>query len=207
MVSSEADEASASPDIFRTMRRRSPTVASVADDDLGELRDRGRSEQLGDGLLLVLDVGLVEQDPLLVPAVEAPLADLGQRGIWLAFVAGDLLHGLEGGVAAPWIFPPLIGAERNANRIGSIDDQCLANKVFDLTVNMGPAALKLLQSTVQCAKDGVLGPISITQINARDPVELLAQYKELAARRYTQIAAGNPQLAGDLTGWLSRLNS
>ena len=94
----------------------------------------------------------------------------------------------------------------NANRIGSIDDQCLANKVFDLTVNMGPAALKLLQSAVQCAVDGALGPISLAQINARDPVELLAQYKELAARRYTQIAAGNPQLAGDLTGWLSRLN-
>ena len=36
MVSSEADEARASPDIFRTMRRRSPTAASVADDDLGE---------------------------------------------------------------------------------------------------------------------------------------------------------------------------
>ena len=95
----------------------------------------------------------------------------------------------------------------NANHIGFIDDQSLANKVFDLTVNMGPAALKLLQSAVNCAADGVLGPISIAQINARDPVELLAQYKELAAQRYTQIAAANPPLAGDLTGWLSRLDS
>jgi len=91
--------------------------------------------------------------------------------------------------------------------LGSIDDQSLANKAFDLTVNMGPAALKLLQSAVNCAADGVLGPISIAQINARDPVELLAEYKELAAQRYQQIAADNPQLAGDLTGWLSRLNS
>jgi len=95
----------------------------------------------------------------------------------------------------------------NANHIGSINDQNLANKVFDLTVNMGPAALKLLQSAVNCAADGVLGPISIAQINARDPVELLAEYKQLAAQRYAEIAQGNPELAGDLTGWLSRLNS
>lgn len=95
----------------------------------------------------------------------------------------------------------------NANHIGSINDQNLANKVFDLTVNMGPAALKLLQSAVNCAADGVLGPISIAQINARDPVELLAEYKQLAARRYTEIAQGNQELAGDLTGWLARLDS
>ena len=37
MVSSDAEEANASPDIFSTIRRRSPTVASVADDNLGEL--------------------------------------------------------------------------------------------------------------------------------------------------------------------------
>jgi hypothetical protein len=38
IVSSDAEEASASPDIFRTIRRRLPTLDSVADDDLGELR-------------------------------------------------------------------------------------------------------------------------------------------------------------------------
>jgi lysozyme family protein len=91
--------------------------------------------------------------------------------------------------------------------IGSIDDQSLANKVFDLTVNMGPRALRLLQSAGGCVVDGVLGPISIAHINALDPVKLLADYKELAARRYAQIAVGNPLLAGDLAGWLARLNS
>jgi len=100
----------------------------------------------------------------------------------------------------------------NRYSLGSIGDQSLANKVFDLTVNMGPAALRLLQSAVnalggQCAVDGVLGPISFARINALDPVKLLAEFKTLAAQRYTQIAAGNPQLAGDLAGWLSRLDS
>jgi lysozyme family protein len=100
----------------------------------------------------------------------------------------------------------------NRYSLGSINDQSLANKAFDLTVNMGPAALKLLQSAVnccggQCAEDGVLGPISFGQINALDPVALLAEFKTVAGQRYQQIAANNPQLTGDLNGWLARLNS
>jgi len=100
----------------------------------------------------------------------------------------------------------------DAYHIGSINDQALANKVFDLTVNMGPPALKLLQTAVnnvggQCAVDGVLGPQSIGQINARDPVQLLAQFKQCAAQRYQGIASDNVSLAGDLSGWLTRLNA
>ena len=106
----------------------------------------------------------------------------------------------------------------NPHRIGSIGDQNLANKVFDLTVNMGPGdanhpgAVPLLQSAVNacggaCTVDGVLGPISIGQINTLDPAVLLARYKQLVAQRYTAIAAGNTELAGDLTGWLDRLDA
>ena len=102
--------------------------------------------------------------------------------------------------------------------IGSINDQSLANKTFDLTVNMGPGnknkqgALTLLQSAVnscggKCDVDGILGPISIGQINALDPATLLTTYRQLAAQHYTAIAQGNQELAGDLTGWLARLNA
>src|SRR5580704_6848374 len=87
MVSSDAEEANASPDIFKTMRRRSPTVASGADDDLGELRHRGRTQEFGDGLLLILHIGLVEQNPLLVPAAQSALHDLRQCRFGLALVA------------------------------------------------------------------------------------------------------------------------
>jgi lysozyme family protein len=106
----------------------------------------------------------------------------------------------------------------NPHHIGSIEDQDLANKVFDLTVNMGPGdanhpgALPLLQSAVNacggaCAVDGVLGPISIGQINALAPAMLLAQYKQMVAQRYTEIATANAELASDLSGWLTRLNA
>ena len=96
--------------------------------------------------------------------------------------------------------------------IGGIRDQNLANKVFDLTVNMGPGALKLLQTAMNecggsCEVDGVLGPLSIGQANRCDAAALLARYKQLAAARYTAIANGNPKLAGDLSGWQERLNS
>lgn len=106
----------------------------------------------------------------------------------------------------------------NAHNIGSIADQSLANKVFDLTVNMGPGgkdrpgALTLLQQAVNdcgggCGVDGVLGPQSIAQINKTDAVQLLAAYRNRAGQRYRDIAAGNAKLTADLNGWLNRLNA
>lgn len=97
-------------------------------------------------------------------------------------------------------------------RLGEIVDQPLAGKAFDLTVNMGPVALRLLQSAVdrcggQCAVDGVLGPLSLAQINALDASALLAEFKKQAAGRYREIAADNPKLAGDLPVWLARLDT
>ena len=104
------------------------------------------------------------------------------------------------------------------HHIGGINDQSLAAKAFDLTVNMGPGgpnhtgALTLLQSAVnacggKCTVDGVIGPITIRQINALDAAALLTQYKQLVTARYTAIATGNTELAGDLSGWLARLDS
>ncbi len=102
--------------------------------------------------------------------------------------------------------------------IGAIRDQDLANKVFDLTVNMGPGggaregALTLLQQAVNdcggnLAVDGHIGPKSIAAINALDPKRLLAAYRARAEGRYRAIAAGNRDLAANLTGWLTRLNA
>src|ERR1700685_2641927 len=102
------------------------------------------------------------------------------------------------------------------HNFGSINDQSLANKAFDLTVNMGPGhaqhegAVTLLQRATadcggNCDVDGILGPHSITCINALNAAQLLTAYRARAKARYEQIAQ-DPKLAGDLPGWLARLN-
>ena len=87
--------ASASPDGLKTIRfhRGAEDIAS-ADLDLGEPDDRRRADQLGDRLLVVLGVRLVEQADLLEEAVEATLDDLRQRRFGLALVAADRLERL-----------------------------------------------------------------------------------------------------------------
>src|SRR6516165_7371880 len=94
MVSSDAAEARASPDILRTMRRGSPTIpsASGADDDLRERHDAGRAEHGRDALLLVAHVALIQQHALLEPAVHTPVDDLLQSGLRLSLVARDRLE-------------------------------------------------------------------------------------------------------------------
>jgi len=105
----------------------------------------------------------------------------------------------------------------DAHNIGSINDQTLANKVFDLTVNMGPGGkqkdggITLLQRAVcdcggACTVDGVLGPQSIAAINAFDPGQLLTAYRARAKARYQEIAQ-DPIEAGKLSTWLTRLAS
>jgi type VI secretion system secreted protein VgrG len=101
------------------------------------------------------------------------------------------------------------------HNLGSINDQNLATKAFDLTVNMGPGdkntegALTLMQHAVcdcggNCTVDGILGPQSLSAINALNAVQLLTAYRARAKTRYEQIAQ-NPKLASDLPGWLERL--
>lgn len=92
--------------------------------------------------------------------------------------------------------------------LDQIDDQAVANKVFDLAVNMGVvSAARFLQAACGVIEDGIIGPITITRANAMDPVALLGSIRARAKNRYQDIAAANPTLAGNLPGWLARLNA
>jgi lysozyme family protein len=103
----------------------------------------------------------------------------------------------------------------DAHNFSSFNDQALANKAFDLTVNMGPGdrhvegALTLLQRAVcdcggNCEIDGLIGPHTLACINAADPAQLLTAYRARAKARYEEIAKDSRH-AGDLAGWLQRL--
>lgn len=101
---------------------------------------------------------------------------------------------------------------------GSINDQTIATKVFDFSVNMGSSrAHKLLQMALNDAfslrldVDGVLGQASIRTINAAltDSQEqrLITAYCDEAWKFYQGLIAANPKLAVFANGWKNRAYS
>ncbi len=93
-------------------------------------------------------------------------------------------------------------------QLDHINSQDVANKVFDLGVNMGiSAAAHILQvALLMVPADGIVGPRTIAAANSADPAKLLSEIREAAKRKYQEIAYLNPALASNLPGWLNRLN-
>lgn len=102
-----------------------------------------------------------------------------------------------------------------------IEDQPVANKLFDMAVNMGlhqaaiyaqRAANTLLQiggeqphrATNHLAEDGILGEKSIAAINSLPPSKYLELLREFAAAHYRHIVGVNPAQAPNLEAWLLR---
>jgi lysozyme family protein len=86
----------------------------------------------------------------------------------------------------------------------SIEEQPIANKLFDLSVNIGTIhAIKIVQGALNLPQDGIMGPHTLASINGANGS--LIQLIRMAAENYhTQLAAANPNLAEFLTGWLRR---
>ena len=97
---------------------------------------------------------------------------------------------------------------------GLINDQTIATKVFDLSVNMGSVrAHKLLQNALNKAfglrltVDGVLGPATFSVINSiSDDKEqlLLTAYCNGAWAFYQSLIAANPSQQVFARGWKNR---
>jgi lysozyme family protein len=89
----------------------------------------------------------------------------------------------------------------------------LAEKVFDLAVNVGPSkAHLLLQRALRAVgnpvkEDGVLGKITLTAVNSADSGELLAALRSEAAGYYRSIVAKNTSQNRFINGWLRRAYS
>lgn len=102
----------------------------------------------------------------------------------------------------------------NPNKLSEVNSQLVANKLFDMDVNMGSfTAIKLLQASLnsiggQCVIDGIMGLHTIIVINqflasSIDSEErLLSELVLKATAFYKQIAIG-PK-AQYLAGWLAR---
>lgn len=89
-----------------------------------------------------------------------------------------------------------------------INAQPVANKLFDLGVLFGVGeAVKCLQGALHIAADGLFGQETLDAVNAADPAQLVAAFKNTLAKRALAIAQENPNDAADLAGWLRRINS
>ncbi len=97
---------------------------------------------------------------------------------------------------------------------GNIDDQTVATKIFDMSVNMGAKRAHIITQTalnkafsLRLTVDGVLGPASIHTLNAcTDDTEqlLLNNICDEQYGFYQRLIANNPKLAVFARGWKNR---
>ncbi len=102
-------------------------------------------------------------------------------------------------------------------RLSEVENQNVANKLFDMEVNMGVHqasiyAQRVTNFLLECqgggdvrvAEDGMIGDKTLEQINMIDPVYMLQYLREFSAAHYRHIVAVNPAQAVNLEGWLRR---
>ena len=91
-------------------------------------------------------------------------------------------------------------------KFDDVNSQELCTKIFDMAVNMGHAAISILQRCVSVEPDGVWGPATCAATNAVDAAMpgLLDEYKMELANHYRNFVLANPALAQFLNGWLKR---
>jgi lysozyme family protein len=92
-------------------------------------------------------------------------------------------------------------------RLGEIEDQRIAETIYDADVNTGSWGSKLMQRAAKVADDGDIGPASIEAINALDPVQLLIAFNTQAIAHYEAIIAHDPKQAQFRHSWESRLEN
>lgn len=88
-----------------------------------------------------------------------------------------------------------------------INNQGIANVLFDWSVTSGYHAAKSIQKIVNTPADGVIGPITTLLINKGCQEEIFNQLKEARIKFYKDIVARNESQRVFLKGWLNRTNS
>lgn len=100
------------------------------------------------------------------------------------------------------------------NKLDQFNSQAIANKLFDMSVNMGIVAIRLLQAALnmcgaQCVIDGIVGPHTIITVNQYCAIngneeKLLGELVLQSVSYYKRISTNRPELAKNLTGWITR---
>lgn len=98
-------------------------------------------------------------------------------------------------------------------RFDDINDQAIATKLLDMSVNLGLSeAVRLLQMALNdlgshLAVDGVFGLNSYSTCNGSDPVAVHRELQTHQQSYYVTLVAQNPTLFTFLHGWLKRANT
>ena len=86
-----------------------------------------------------------------------------------------------------------------------IENQDVAESIFDFAVNAGPrTASKLAQISVGAEPDGVIGPNTIAKINEDQPRAFLAVFALAKIGRYVDICQRRPKSRKYFYGWVRR---
>jgi lysozyme family protein len=94
----------------------------------------------------------------------------------------------------------------DVNNTGDINDQQVANQVFDIAVNSGAGtAAKFLQVAAGVTVDRVVGPLTIKAVNAANTKALYEKLLNERSTYFDQIVARNPSQSKFLASWKSRL--
>lgn len=90
-------------------------------------------------------------------------------------------------------------------KYGAINNQAVANKLFDCAVNVGTVhSTKIAQQVCNIPMDGLIGPNTISAINQKASDAFLSAFDSAAEAYHKAIAADNPRDAAFLAGWLRR---
>lgn len=98
----------------------------------------------------------------------------------------------------------------NKHKLDSIDEYIIAERVFDMVVNMGPRqAGKVVQRACNyfgkgLVVDGIMGPASFGAINSLNAQKLLREIRFNHADFYLNLIERRPALAKFRDGWLRR---
>ena len=86
-----------------------------------------------------------------------------------------------------------------------INDQDIANSIFDFAVNAGVGtSASLAQLVIETKTDGVIGPESIAKINAFNIDHFLAAFTVAKIARYVSIVKKRPTSRKYFYGWVLR---
>ncbi|WP_426667083.1 glycoside hydrolase family 108 protein [Mucilaginibacter sp. McL0603] len=94
----------------------------------------------------------------------------------------------------------------DVNHTSDINDQQMANQVFDTAVNCGTGtAAKFLQEAAGVTVDRMIGSLTLAAVNAADPKTLYNQFIGFRKQYYLDIIARSPSQAQFQHSWFSRL--